>query len=46
MVSDRRYRPLFYDITEDGFSWKNDVSLDGGKTWIEDVAHARAARRR
>ena len=39
-----QYRPHFFDITADSFTWTNDVSVDGGETWIENIARAEAKR--
>lgn len=31
-------RRVFYNITQDSFDWRVDISPDGGKTWNEGVA--------
>ena len=31
--NERAARETFFDITEDGFSWKYETTADGGETW-------------
>ena len=40
----RRLRIRYYNITPDHFSWKADVSTDGGKTWSVDQIKIEATR--
>jgi hypothetical protein len=37
-------RITYYDIAKDHFSWKADVSVDGGKTWKADQIRIEARR--
>jgi hypothetical protein len=37
-------RITYYDIARDHFSWKADVSVDGGKTWQKDQIRIEARR--
>lgn len=36
-------RWIFFDISKNHFQWRNDISFDGGKTWIT-VQHIEAVR--
>lgn len=35
----------FYDIEDNGFKWKADMSMDAGKTWIENTTIIKAKRK-
>ncbi len=39
------WRIRYHDISQDGFSWSSDVSLDGGSTWQQGFMRLQARRR-
>jgi hypothetical protein len=40
----RMLRITYYDITPNHFSWKADVSTDGGQTWRKEQIRIEATR--
>ena len=43
-ASTSKWRIRYHDIRPDAFSWRADVSRDGGKTWVEGYSTIEAKR--